>query len=812
MKAMTLLADAWTSLRHRRTATLVSVAGLTLAFTASLLVALLAIALASIDPSIPEPERTVLLDFKGNPPGQPSPWFSASPVSFGAMLKERGVPLDLIARTSHDGMDVTVGDRLEQVFPLVADPEVVPLFGLKALAGDLHATLASRDGVAVTPHLVRRLWGNVPPSEAMGRTLDVRGTVFTVTAVIPEFDPRHPLDNSAMFGRPHDLLAGFDSQANSKTDADRRAMYMVNGRVYARLKPGVSAEQVGGWMREAFVANPLYQELPPDWRTGREAAYFRGLPLTRLPFQGEFNEMTWLLATALAAACGLLLLLAAFNHMNLQAASLLQRQRETALRRSLGADGGALLRLWALEALLPLLASAACALLLAWWVAPAVASWMNLPSALPIADPLPPQAIAGLVAVVLVLWPLTLAAPAWLALRRPPAPALQGRTASEGPWGRRVRQGLLALQLGGALMLLSLAGVLAVQQHHLLNADRGFDTRNRVWFGVLINPERVPNLDAFTTALDHHPAVLHWAMSDTRPAQDTEGQKELIVSPSRHKQVLRLSTVSPGFFDTWGMTLLAGQPQVGLGETAMVIDAKAARLLGFADPQTAVGALVRGGGGYLQEGNEPRRVVAVVKDVKLESAREPALPQGFMLTDKPQWDLSIHGTDLAALHEAVETLWAAHGPKVPHVVRSAEEQLGDVYHQEAQFTAMLTAVALLAVGVAMSGAYALVADTLRRRRTELVLHRLHGANHLAIARQVMAEFAGPVLIAALFSLPLAAWLGEFYLADFVERADSGLGLVAPLLAAGAAILVVTALSALRHVRLALALQPIEALR
>lgn len=808
-----LLRDAGNGLRRRSTATLVSVAGLTLAFTASLLVSLLVIALASIDPTIPDPERTVVLDFKGNPPGEPSPWFTASPVSFGPMLKDRGVPLELIARASDDGMDVTVGDRLEQVFPLLADPDVVELFGLQSLAGDLRATLASRDGVAVTPHLVRRLWGDMPAVDAMGKTLDVRGTVYTVTAVIPEFDPRSPLDRGAMSGNPHDLLAGYDSQANPRTEADRSALYFVDGRVFARLKPGATAEQVGGWMRDAFMASPRYDELPPEWRTGREAAYFRGLPLSQLPFEGEDKELTWQLATALAAACALLLLLAAFNHMNLQAASLLQRQRETALRRSLGADGQALLRLWGLEALLPLLASAACALLLAWWVAPAVAGWIGLPATLPIADPLPPLAVGGLFAAVLLVWPLTLAGPAWMAQRRPPAPALQGRTASEGPWGRRVRQALLAVQLGGALMLLSLAGVLAVQQHHLLTADRGFATHDRLWLGVMINPELVPNLDAFTAALDHHPAVLHWAMSNGRPARDISGgNRELIVSPSRHKQALRLTTVSPGFFDTWGMTVLAGRPQLGSGETAMVIDAKAARLLGFADPQAAVGALLRGGGGFLQEGDVMRRVVAVVKDVKLESARDPAQPQGFLLSDKPQWDLSIHGKDLATLHKAVEELWTAHGPKVPHMIQSADEQLGEVYHQEGQFTGMLTAIALLAVGVAMSGAYALVADTLRRRRTELVLHRLHGASHFAIARQVLAEFAGPVAIAALFGLPLAAWLGELYLSGFVERVDLGPGVITPLLAASAATLVVTALSAWRHVRLALSLQPIEALR
>jgi putative ABC transport system permease protein len=306
---------------------------------------------------------------------------------------------------------------------------------------------------------------------------------------------------------------------------------------------------------------------------------------------------------------------------------------------------------------------------------------------------------------------------------------------------------------------------------------------------------------------------LHWAMSDLRPARDTSGgQQELIVSPSRHKQVLRLSSVSPGFFETWGMTILAGQPRVSQGEKTLVIDAKAARLLGFTSPQAAVGAQLSGGGGFLQEGEELRRVVAVVKDVKLESARDPALPQGFILTDKPQWDLSIHGTDMAALRRAVEELWAAHGPKLPHVVETADEQRGEVYRQEAQFTALLAAVALLAVGVAMLGAYALVADTLRRRRTELVLRRLHGAGNHAIAAQVAVEFALPLLVATAAALPLAAWLGERYLAGFVERVDAGMGLVLPLAAAATATLLITVLAAARHLRQALALQPVEALQ
>ena len=67
-----LLRDALNGLRHRRTATLVSVAGLTVALAACLLIALLSIALSSIDPTIPEPERIVLLDFKATRRASPA--------------------------------------------------------------------------------------------------------------------------------------------------------------------------------------------------------------------------------------------------------------------------------------------------------------------------------------------------------------------------------------------------------------------------------------------------------------------------------------------------------------------------------------------------------------------------------------------------------------------------------------------------------------------------------------------------------------------------------------------------------------------
>jgi len=278
--SLALLRDAVRSLASRSGPTLAAVSGLSLAMAACLIVAMLAIALASPDPDIPDPQRVVLLDMKGNPPGMPSPWFTASPVSFATMLKERRVPLDLITRVSANDfmslalLEISIDGRLQTAQLLTADPDVLPLLGLKALRGDLQRTLMQHDGMAITTDLLRKLWGELPPEQAIGRRINARGRVYSVTAIVPNIDPRSPLwggplleaDNPAA-GRAV-AIAGFES-ANAMRDGDRKAIFAINGRVFARLRDDTSLSAVGEWMREAFEANPLYAQLPADWRTGR---------------------------------------------------------------------------------------------------------------------------------------------------------------------------------------------------------------------------------------------------------------------------------------------------------------------------------------------------------------------------------------------------------------------------------------------------------------------------------------------------------------------------------------------------------------
>ena len=70
----------------------------------------------------------------------------------------------------------------------------------------------------------------------------------------------------------------------------------------------------------------------------------------------------------------------------------------------------------------------------------------------------------------------------------------------------------------------------------------------------------------------------------------------------------------------------------------------------------------------------------------------------------------------------------------------------------------------------------------------------------------------PLLVAGMVGVPMGVWLAQRYLAGFVDRVSVGGGIIMPATVACAGILLVMAAAAIRHVRQALAIRPVEALK
>ncbi|MEJ6000831.1 FtsX-like permease family protein [Paucibacter soli] len=792
---------AWRQLLAEPLNAAVLIGGLALALAACYLLAVLLGERYRPDPALHEPERIVLIDFHGNMPGREEDWFLGSPFVFSQALAQARAPVQLLSRASEDRVTLRQGERSLHASTLAADASLVELFNLRALQGDLRSSLARPDTIAITEGLARKLFGH---TAVLGKTLVYGKHPLSVAAVLPEPHSRSQFRAEAYLS--------FDAPAAGIDRDTREAWFMIAGRVYGRLQPGASAAQVGVVAQALLDASPIMKELPPEWTAkGRKAAFMRALPVTEMPFEGREGRLRVQVLVALAAIAGLLLSLALLNFVNLSGVRTLQRQREIAVRKSLGLSPARLLLQFAVEAQLSILLASALALLLAWLLLPWLTNALRVPMPDALLQPLP---LLGLLLAGLLLGLLVSLYPAWLAWRQQAGAALQGRQASEGRSGMALRRVLSVLQFGIALLVCSLALLLSLQNRHVLQRELGYHPE-----GALALPmppgASAQQAEDLRQALAQLPEVGAMAWTDSVPGSARLDRNADFSVQDRQAQ-LRVSVLDSDFFAFYKVPLLAGE-LAGAGHDAIVLDEPAVRALGFAGATEAIGKTVSSTMVGLNQQREQLRIVGVVPALTLERTRELPRPHMLRLQRSEQalaerlgfWVLNLRLKPGSDPEQLLAPAWKRFFPDEPFNVERVEQAMLEPYETDSRIAQLVSATGALALALAGFGVYALAAYLVQRHARELVLRKLHGASSLQALTRLLREFAGLLLLAALIALPLSWWLGQQYLSQFADRAHIGLW---PQALALAGLLLVSLLASLRHGLAAMAMRPILALR
>ncbi|MFG6447880.1 FtsX-like permease family protein [Roseateles sp. BYS180W] len=791
---------AWRQLRARPLHMVVLLLGQALGLGAVLLVAALYFDRTQVSQGVPEPDRVMLLDFQMNLPGDGGAWMVGTPYAFYEGLKTARAPLAGLSRFEVNQRRVQVQGRAQDLALALADPDLVPMFGLRALHGDARSALRQPQQLVLSAQAARALFGR---EDVLGQAVQLRHArqwvTLSVGAVVADLPEGHLVQAQAYISA--------DSPASGLGEQDRSAWTWLSGRVYARLAPGVQAPQLAALAQGLLEQSPVYQhDLPPEAKAdGRKGALVRALPIARIPFEGA-GQRTLLQLHALAALAALVLVLSTANVLNLNSVRLLQRQREMAVRKSLGASPARLTAQFAAEALLLNVLAALLGLGLAWLLSPWLAGALKLPA--------PPQLGQGLgwaaaVLLALLVSSLTTALPAWQAWALRSTEALQGRQASESPLLRQVRRGLTVLQFAIALGTGTLALVVAWQNQYGLDRDIGLRTQDIYTLGL---PESVSDMqrNTLTQRLAQLPSVQGLALGLSAPAGGRL-DVQMSVSHQGRKAKLKLLYGEPGMLSLYGLRLLAGQPQAQ-AENPVVLDERALRALGFSTPQEA---LARGLSGM----GKTYTVVAVVAAYTQEATREAVMPQMLVLMP-PHWRgnerieqlppvLSLRTRDPAALRSGIAQLWPSVFADEPWTLEHLDEVRQHRYATDLRIGALVAGVSGLCALLAAFGLYALAQHTVQRRRLELVLRKLHGASPWQLLPTLLGEVLVLVLLAALLALPLAQWLASLYLSDFVDAIAPGPW---PALAALLALLLLVGLAVVQQLLQALRLRPMALLQ
>ncbi len=204
-------------------------------------------------------------------------------------------------------------------------------------------------------------------------------------------------------------------------------------------------------------------------------------------------------------------------------------------------------------------------------------------------------------------------------------------------------------------------------------------------------------------------------------------------------------------------------------------------------------------------------VIGVVKDFNFNSLHHKIQP---LYISSQNWgydemSVKISPQNVSAALKHLETKWSEHVPDLPFQYTFLDEHFAALYLSDKQVSQIVGIIAGLAIFTACLGLFGLAAITTEQRTKEIGIRKVLGASLPNLITLLAKNFARLVLVAFLIAAPVAYFIMQNWLQNFVYRVNIGWWVFA--LAGGAVLVIALATVSAHAIRAALA-NPVEALR
>jgi predicted permease len=546
--------------------------------------------------------------------------------------------------------------------------------------------------------------------------------------------------------------------------------------VLGRLQPGVTAEAASPAL-QAIYANFLREraaEFPADAPRGLVDSYRRGRLHVRPAPNGPsrlreaFARPLWILAVV----AGLLLLIACSNLANLFTARALAREREMALRISIGAGRARLMRQLLVEGALLAAAGSALGAAFASVAAPAIVNLLSTTDSPAYLDlRLDWRMLAFLLSACTAATLLFALLPALRASGVSPNDALKsggGQSARAG-----ALRPMLAAQVAFSFVVLFVGGLLLMSFRQLTYVDLGFSQKG-VLLVQLASTDPNPSSDA-----QFAPAARVAALQFVDRIRDLPGVRNAglceftFFSGSWMTKSIRIAgrapdddgvpavPVSPGFLDTMGVRLLEGRPFApsDIASTPSVVLVNQAFARHYYPGQDPLGKRFTFAG---RDKGLPQDIIGMVRDVRLQSVRDPAPPAIFVPLRRLGGMLAVRTDgDPWKVVPLVQRQIRAFG----HSLRDGDVTLQSALVDDALLRERLLALlagffALAALALVGVGLYGVLGYSVVRRTKEIGIRMALGARQSSVVRLVMREIAAAATVGLATGLVLGHLLAR----------------------------------------------------
>lgn len=791
--------------------------GLVFAFAGASLIAALIVYESAFDRGI-DPDRQVYrLNGLLSVPGQtPRPVPGLDPEMASAIVSAH--PDWKVARLAFsERVSVEIDGRSIEEIPNFADAELAKVFRIPRSRGDPGAALARPDGVVLSKEAAEKLCGR---RNCLGSAIRVGEIAGRVGAIVDwpansSLSKYHVLISA---GNPASPLALADAPVVHSQNASNgvQTRFVIKSAATFYVKAAGPAAQIITELNKVALPNVGVNSAPSPFTTVPDAytldASTRAAAAAGDPDLERLDPQALL---ALSIAGLLTLLVATLSYVSLAAAQAIARGREIGIRKAFGATSGALV----LQVVVRAIVEVFLAAVIGMFVGYLALGWFSALTGRALYFPREPGFFLLALVIVAGIGGLAAIAPAALLALPKPAVLLNGRegnTPGSGP----LRAVLVAMQLAVAAIAGAFALTLAEQLRHDVSFERlRFDPQNVALARLrgqqgfpIVQPQRA---DELVQAALAQPGVLSAATSSSAPSFFQPQSVSMRRIGEAQETELSNITVSPGFFQTLRIALLAGRlfqegdvrPIFSLsGDRPVVLSRSAAIRLGFERAEVAIGATVQLTGQFTQAAT----VIGVVDDAPMGEVRlrEPGASVFFCGRDLQQF-LFVRAAPGGAPEQVMAKVLREESLFTRNSVERLAARIRFQYRELFRITAIVSVLTIMNMIAAAIGLTALALGILQRMRLEAGVRKTFGAMAGDLIALFARRLALPIGLGLASGLAVSFWAARAYLSQFPEPAQ--FSWVPSALVALCVLLAFALVVALFGLRLA-RLRPSEALR
>jgi putative ABC transport system permease protein len=737
---------------------------------------------------VEKPEQLVQIRFRS--PGS-SHWRGTFTNPLWEQVRDHQEALAGVIAWSPQTFDLAEGGEAQEIHGMYVSGSYFPTLGVRPAIGRLVAPEDDRRGCSGVAVLGYGFWQQhyAGAESAMGSLLRLNGYSFPVIGVAPSnffgtdvgdrFDVALPICAEAVIRGKESLL-------------DHRSGWWL--LAMGRLAPGIDAEQATARLN-VRAAQIFAASVPPNWRpedqqafrmstfnTARAATGLTGFSGLRDQYERPLE--------ILMVVVGFVLLIVCANIASLMMARAAARQREFAVRLSLGASRSRLMRQVLTESLLLSATGALLGALFAQWGSSLLVGLVSPTTSRIFLDLSMDVHVLGFTTGVAVVTGLVFGAlPALRATRVSLDSVLKGGETRPGEGRSHFRSGrwVVAAQIALSLVLLVATGLFVRTFRNLLTLNPGFDRAKVLLVSMDVHNAGIPAgaLSPFYAQvlerLKSLPGVVSASQTWMTPISGMEWNTNIQVEgwqpPAGEMPLVWFNWMTPDYFATLRTPLIAGRTFDSRDTTTSprvaIVNQTLARL--FYPNRDALGKYFRVSGGPDSASTQQVQIVGVVQDSKYISLREAYLPFAYVplaqapfIPEGSSFEIRTAADPTSMIGSVREAIGSQNKSASLRFVTLSQQVENSLVPERllATLSGFFGGLALLLTGI---GLYGVMAYLVTRRTHEIGIRMALGAQPGSILRLVLRDSA--VLLAA----GIAAGLGvAFWITRFVQHLLFGL--------------------------------------